>query len=334
MNNDNDKISWQTLSQYLKSDYETPIPTFNSDRCVLVVRPSIGIELQMRDEQSYSTDISELPSLIRFTYIKGTTSTYNYLAIRCELTSLTEAVLDFFYSIAYNRVKNNCHAQTAFRKSYEQYKEILDQPQAPSEYTLKGLWGELYVLYVASEHPMLNATSLVYNWTGPDGQPNDFSFGKNAVEVKTISKQKNVVEISSLDQLDATHGWLIILHAFNASTEEGGKSIESLKRSICERLDSAVQIIFNNKIEKILNSLHTAISMKFCMKMNSSPIIIRMSEKIPLLNRSKLTTIFGEERASMIKNGKYVIDLSEAEYSSQTIADVFIEAQINGSNND
>lgn len=334
MNSAPDKISWQTLCIYLKNEYDTPIPTFGSGTCVLVVKPAMGLELQFRDEQSYSTDVTKLPSLSRFAYGKSKTATYNYLAIRCEIPELTEAVLDFFYSIAHNRVVNRLPAEKALAKSYEQYKAILSRPLAPSEYTLKGLWGELYVLNKAAENPKLNASSLVYNWTGPEDQPNDFSFGTTAIEIKTTSKQKNVVEISSFDQLDASRCWLVILHAYHADSQNGGISIEELKASISDKVDSAAQAVLENRIDKVISSLSSPLSMKFSMQISGSPIVVSMSDAIPLLHRTFFRTIFGENKARLIENGKYVLDLSSVEYSLQTISDIFLEAQFGEVDND
>ncbi|MBN2040287.1 MAG: PD-(D/E)XK motif protein [Spirochaetes bacterium] len=320
-------LNWQSLCSYLKNDHDTPIPLYGSDRCVLVIRPSMGIELQMRDDKSFSTEISSLPHLIRFTYEKANTANYSYLAIKCELPNLLEAVLDFFYSISNNIITENYSPKDSITKSYNQYKAILAQPLTPSPFTLVGLWGELYVIYLVLKNSKIDPDSIVLNWTGPLGQPNDFSFGRTAIEIKTTSKQINVVEISSFEQLDADRSWIVIIHAFHTPIEDGGKSIKFLVNSISEKLTSAVKEILENRINVVLNSLTEASSLNFSMKSDGTPSIVEISDSIPVLNRSKLNCIFGESTARLIERGRYVLNLSSVEYTRKKIDEVFLEAQ-------
>jgi hypothetical protein len=66
-----------------------------------------------------------------------------------------------------------------------------------------GLWGELYVLknLIDSAPSGMALADIVGIWLGPENSPQDFLCETNAIEVKTLYK-KNVIKISSLEQLD------------------------------------------------------------------------------------------------------------------------------------
>lgn len=306
---------------------------FGSNNCILVVKPSMGLELQLRDEESYLTKVDTLPNLTMFDYEKVRTCSYEYLAIKCYFPDLIEAVLDFFYSIAYNRVVGKKSPLYSVINSYEQFKAILSRPAIPSEYTLTGLWGELNILSQAIKNLNIDPDSAVFNWTGPQGHPNDFSFGKTAIEVKTTKKQTNIVEISSFDQLDADCAWLIILHAYHAEPADGGQSIEMLKNSINGMLSAVAREVFDERISCVLNTLNTPPCMQYSMKPDGLPVIFRISDSIPLINRSFLKIMFGEAKTNLIERGKYILNLSSIEPSHQTVEEVFLEAQTYGEQN-
>ena len=65
----------------------------------------------------------------------------------------------------------------------------------------KGLLGELRLL---ESHLLvaLSARAAVDGWVGPIGAPKDFEIGLVCVEVKAPSPQRQVIVVSSLDQLD------------------------------------------------------------------------------------------------------------------------------------
>jgi hypothetical protein len=320
-------LSWQSLCGYLREDHDTPIPVYGSKHCILVIKPSMGIELQMRDNNSFNTEISSLPVLTRFAYEKFETCDYCYLVIKCEIPDLIEPALDFFYSIGLNMIEGRRSAKEAIIESYEQYKALLTQPQNPQQYTLKGLWGELYSIKSVLDNPQIDPNSIILNWTGPDGQPNDFSFGNTAIEIKTTSKQINKIDISSFEQLDAERCWLIIVHAFNASIEDNGISINYLINAIREKVNAYTLEIFKSRIDRVLDSMGNPTALNYSMKSDGESVIVEMGESIPLLTRSKLNCIFGKEVSYLIEKGSYTLNLSSVEYSRKKIDAVFLEAQ-------
>ena len=68
--------------------------------------------------------------------------------------------------------------------------------------TYMGLFGELYILYSVLSR-VYGLDISVHGWGGPDQTAKDFAIGNDWYEVKTISASKNVVQISSLTQLDS-----------------------------------------------------------------------------------------------------------------------------------
>lgn len=68
---------------------------------------------------------------------------------------------------------------------------------------VKGLFGELWFIrhYLLSDNE--NENNKISGWTGPDGKPHDFQFGKIAFEVKTTATKKPwKIKISNELQLD------------------------------------------------------------------------------------------------------------------------------------
>ncbi|MFT7043837.1 MAG: hypothetical protein ACJAW7_002600 [Candidatus Azotimanducaceae bacterium] len=91
-----------------------------------------------------------------------------------------------------------------------------------------GLLGELYLLGWVLERNLVSAETLVRGWRGPDGDARDINLGATSVEVKaTLGTAKNVLTISSLDQLDAGTRQLVITHC-RFSPSDNGESLGSL----------------------------------------------------------------------------------------------------------
>jgi hypothetical protein len=91
-----------------------------------------------------------------------------------------------------------------------------------------GLLGELHVLVWVLERDLVSAETLVRGWRGPDGDARDINLGATSVEVKaTLGTTKNVLTISSLDQLDTEARQLVISHC-RFSPSDNGDSLGSL----------------------------------------------------------------------------------------------------------
>ncbi len=75
-----------------------------------------------------------------------------------------------------------------------------------SEIQVRGLIGELLFLQKRVA-PVLGWSAALSSWLGPQGAPQDFSFPRGVVEIKTkCQSERDCVTISSLEQLTAEHG--------------------------------------------------------------------------------------------------------------------------------
>jgi hypothetical protein len=85
-------------------------------------------------------------------------------------------------------------------------------PGGLSESAVLGLMGELFLLR-DELIPLIGVRSAVEVWSGPLGEPNDFSLPNGFLEVKTTSRQApETLEIANTAQLDDTRGRILLAH--------------------------------------------------------------------------------------------------------------------------
>lgn len=305
------EITWNTVVSYLKEKYEIPIPMCGSDSCVLVIKPGASVELQLRTDDAFKTDHVILPQLIRFRYENVSTKSYRYLAIICDYSEFDETVLKFFNSIALKFVGEITSASLSILHAYEQWKKILAQSRIPDEITLTGIWGELFIIDLILTDESIDKTCLIQNWTGPLGAANDFSFGNSCIEIKTTTKQSDIVEISSIDQLDAEHAWIILLHAFHAPVDSGGETIAMLVDKIHLKLDAISQDIFQKRIDVVLPVPDLSKINSFSMKSETIPIAVKIDDTYPVLTRRRISQMLSGSVLSMLINIKYTLNLAD-----------------------
>jgi hypothetical protein len=305
------EITWNTVACYLKERYEIPVPMCGSDSCVLVIKPRSSVELQLRTSDAFKTDIVKLPQLIRLRYDNISTNNYRYLAIICDYSEFDETVLKFFNSIALNFVAEKESAGSSVLHAYEQWKKMLTQLRMPDEITLTGLWGELFIIDLVLKDKNIDATCLIQNWTGPLGAANDFSFGNSCIEIKTTTMQSNIVEISSIDQLDAEEAWIILLHALHAPVNSGGITITALVDGICLKLDAPALEIFQKRIEALLPVSDLSKLNYFSLKSDDMPIAVKVDDTYPTFTRKRVSQMLAGSSRAMLINLKYTLNLTD-----------------------
>jgi hypothetical protein len=150
-----------------------------------------------------------------------------------------ERFRDVFSSLAEDLVRRVSEAATpaqqssAFLGQLARWQKFLTtSPEGLSDKDQRGLWGELYFL---RQHllPQLGPSAVV-GWKGSEHAHQDFQFIGGAVEIKTtVSKQPQVVRISSERQLDR-HFWpTLILHVIALDICDGtGETLPELIASI------------------------------------------------------------------------------------------------------
>lgn len=119
-----------------------------------------------------------------------------------------------------------------------------------SDAEVKGLIGELCALknVILSRYPSQTA---VAGWIGPIGADRDFEFSDTWYEVKTITLSKDIVTISSADQLDiSTVGTLLVLRLEKVSRNTPGSfTLNSLVDEVRNSIqDPEAPIIFESRL--------------------------------------------------------------------------------------
>lgn len=93
-----------------------------------------------------------------------------------------------------------------------------------SESKIKGLINELNILY---EYliPKYGPLEAVRGWTGNENTHKDFSYNDYWYEVKVVNLGKEVVEISSLEQLDADSDGQLMVSRFESTSPENKNGV-------------------------------------------------------------------------------------------------------------
>jgi len=305
------EITFSTVQSYLAIKEETPVPMAGSNSCILLIRPGQSIDLQLRFADALSVDHSDLPHLAKFEYLKGSTASYDYLSISCRVSDFNESVLKFFNTISTFYVIEKMAPCKALISAHTRWKRLLECEKRIDQKMLQGLWGEFWVLNAALSNEMIDSMNLLHNWTGPMGAPNDFTFGNACVEVKTTTHTDNIVQISSLHQLDVCNAWIILIKIFHVAKEDGGKSVNDLFKEIRKHLLPMEDEVFLKHVEylcptDILNEYDN-----YTFKESSYPNIIAIDDKTPILTESRLKQIYSIAQVSRLVDIKYSLDLSE-----------------------
>lgn len=305
------EVTWDTVVGYLNQEYEIPIPMCASNACILIIRPGVNIELQLRSSEAYLTRLQDLPNLVRLKYDNLATKSYEYLAIICHHSEFDETVLKFFNSIALNFIVKKLSAGLAIKDAYKRWKQLLTQVRTPDDSVLIGLWGELFIIHLVMSRTQVDPMPLIKNWTGPHGGANDFSFGNTCIEIKTTTRQSNIIEISSIDQLDANHAWVVLVRALYMPVSDGGITISNLANLIRSRLDINSVDIFDNAITGVTYISDLSQLDSFSLRVDDIPIAISIDASYPVLTRSRLSSLMHTTNLDMLLNVKYTLNIND-----------------------
>ncbi|HHX8485350.1 TPA: PD-(D/E)XK motif protein [Vibrio diabolicus] len=99
-----------------------------------------------------------------------------------------------------------------------------------------GLYGELFYLERLISQKKIHIGTLINSWRGPEGDCRDIDLENTSIEIKTaLTTAKNVLKISSLDQLDNDDKALVIARIQLSASDEGltfSKLIGNIKSHI------------------------------------------------------------------------------------------------------
>lgn len=104
-----------------------------------------------------------------------------------------------------------------------------------SETAALGLLGELLVLR-DDLAPRCGLAAALGMWRGPSGEPNDFTLPGGFLEIKTTCRQApELLEITSLDQLDDARGHIVLAHVRLLQTS-AGETLPAVIETIRDRI--------------------------------------------------------------------------------------------------
>ena len=118
---------------------------------------------------------------------------------------------------------------------------------------VKGLIGELIFLKNYCLNKYGDRTALE-GWIGPEGADKDFVYADAWFEVKAVDPSISEVKISSLEQLQGEHGYLVIINISKTSTE------------------NTLSITLPKIIESIIEKLGGSIELKTCLEMKLAEV--------------------------------------------------------------
>lgn len=104
---------------------------------------------------------------------------------------------------------------------------------------LKGLLGELcFIKALLSKG--ISADKVLDAWQGPEGADRDFVLGELWYEIKAISTGKDILTISSLNQLESKNKGYLVVYCVDSSTKS-----DSSAKSVKESVDEIREILQN-----------------------------------------------------------------------------------------
>lgn len=119
-----------------------------------------------------------------------------------------------------------------------------------NEVEIRGLLGEL-VFMAKYMIPQYGTSRSIYSWTGVEKTKKDFSIDDTWYEIKAISIGKNIVTISSIEQLDSdNYGKLVIIELEKMSKEYKGIGLKEIIDEIMHMLNQIEQDVFISKLSE------------------------------------------------------------------------------------
>lgn len=144
--------------------------------------------------------------------------------IRDEYLSQFISLFENFYECSSPFTKAD-KAIFAIAKSFARWAKMFT-PEHPSlsESQVQGLFGELS--YIFDESKRMDIKTIIESWCGIDYEEVDFVFPDFWAEIKTRSRLRSTISISSPGQLDhSKEGWLVV---YSVDDDELGLSLNDL----------------------------------------------------------------------------------------------------------
>lgn len=286
---------WKILIHSGKNEFEfssfdegkSEVPIFigfnsKNNRCLF-------LELPMNTKVDFTNSVKENLSLYYFEDTK-------YIVLELTDNSYFDLFNDLILSI-YQRIYNLTDIQKAidtFVKMFYKWSEFFDDINSNklSEDSIKGLWGEMFVLknlIENTESKYLN--DVLLSWRGPYNKGHDFEFENKSIEVKTKDVIKQNIIISSEYQLEIENGKDLELLVLSVEKDYlNGKSLSEvfnlIKEIISKRLGD-LSIVLDALKQKNITAKNLFEYDNFRFK-EIDEVVFNCSEKFPCLKKSKL----------------------------------------------
>ena len=235
-----------------------------------------------------------------------------------SLHLLDATLIDIFISLAFDLVAQLAHHDPDRLHEVLPQRIILWQrifQNAPSELLseqeIMGLFGELRFMQILFSRMENDTLRVIEGWTGPEKEPQDFTFSEIRYEIKTILESKTEVAISSAEQLDVSES-LMRLVCIAVKKNDDGLSLSEMYEVISQTL--RYQPIAQNSFLKRLSLSGFVPRTEYgLLKFN----VVKITE-------FDVTTTFPAIRRSVLPQG---IDLVKYTLSLDTIKPFIVEGK-------
>lgn len=286
---------WKTIVHSGKNEFEfssfdggkSEIPIFvgfniKNSRCLF-------LELPMNIKVDFINTEKENLSLYYFEDTK-------YIVLELTDNSYFDLFNDLILSI-YQRTYNLSDVQKAidtFVKMFYKWSEFFDDKNSNklSEESIKGLWGEMFVLknlIENTESKYLN--DVLLSWKGPYDKGHDFELENKSIEVKTKDITKQNVIISSEYQLEIENGKELELLVLSVEKNYlNGKSLSEVFNLVKEIVITKLgdfSIVLDALKQKNITPKNLFEYDNFKFK-EINEVVFNCSEKFPCLKKSNL----------------------------------------------
>ena len=245
-----------------------------------------------------------------------------------EVATSQDQLYPEFYSFATtlaDRIQLRDEAAVeAFASALASWSELLQPVTVLSIERQLGLFGELWVLKRVIES---HGAKGLESWTGPLGEPHDFRFGKQELEVKATTNPTRSHMIDGEHQLVASpESALSLLSIQLEPAGAGGMSLAELIVDVRRQLaDSAAAV---RKFDQLLTAIGYRVGDSGLYdrrwQLRSTPYLIVVDEKCPRITRADLDEI-KSATSSRISEVHYRINVEGLgePFESMVIANAF-----------
>ena len=240
-------LSWENLIGYLDVGAPAIVPIDGAPPVDLVIEPA---EQRIAVRGPWP-ETGEVPDLVPYRHLNtrvGTGPSGDWVEFAVAGESVLQEAYPVLVAVADRVQLHGDRMGVAIERVLSSYHELLSSLGRLSEHRELGLHGELLVL----DHLIgsVGEGTAVGSWHGPASEEHDFGLECVDMEVKTTLSEDRSHRISSLTQLEPSHGrdlWLVSVQLTTSGV--GGSTLPELIEQITGRLSvRALRGLFADKL--------------------------------------------------------------------------------------